>query len=133
MTLSHRIFSKESDYELVCQWWKHFGWPVLEADLLGFGVMVESGGTPTAVGWVYPTGTAWAELEFIVVNPTVPMKRRHQAVKYLIERLKIEARQFGARVLYSQTESKGLIKVFKKAGFSIGDTNLTSLVMNLWE
>lgn len=129
--MNYRCVTSE-DHFLLGIWWEANGWPKLPAHLMSdFGLMIEEDGVPLAAGWLYLTTSKWAWLEFIVANPTAPLKDRAKAVDYLVERLVEESKGFGATAIFSSVARRSLVKLYEKHGFRVGDQNMTNMVMNL--
>lgn len=117
-----------SDHPTVAQWWKQHEWPVIPFERLSpFGMMSCVDGMPAAAAWLYPGPSKMWLLEWVVSNPAVPLKARHEAVKCLLERLKLEVKAMGGGMVMNFTKSKGLVKLFKRVGFAVHDTGMTAL------
>jgi len=123
-----RMF-EERDYPIVCEWWLAHGWPLPPIESLSeFGMIAYDEKYLLCVGWLYLTTGYWGWLEWIVVNPDAPMKRRQTGLKSLIARLLEEAKVFKIKAVHCSLKSPGLIRMHQKAGFLIGDTGMTNLV-----
>ena len=128
--LSIRNFDPAIDYDDALRWWKHHGWAPLPVNRLPrFGMMIEDSGLKIACAWIYfsTDGVGW--LEWMVANPEVPLRHKHQAIQLLLKRLIREAEGLGMHSLCAALKSRGLIRLYQKCGFSVGDTGLTTVVM----
>jgi hypothetical protein len=130
--LSIRIFDKERDYNDAAGWWAHHKWKPLPADALPqFGMIIEDGSLKIASGWLYFTIDKVAWLEWVVTNPEAPLRLRHQAIQLLLKRLVREAEELGTHAIFASIKSKGLIRLYQKCGFSVGDTGMTNVVLDV--
>ena len=119
-----------SEYEQVCEWWAGHNWVAPEKDhLSSFGMVCCYNGRGMAAGWLYLTTSKYCLIEFLVTDPKAPIKARTKALKLLLERLIAEAKILcPGGTVFSSIKSKGLIKLYQKAGFVVGDENMTNLV-----
>lgn len=90
-----------------------------------------SDATPVACAWLYMMTRYWSLIEWVVVNPDSPMKDRKLAVELILDRLKTEASGLGAKAIFSSLKSNGLIRLYKKHGFTVTDVGMTNVVLKL--
>lgn len=120
---------EEKDYPEVCRWWTTQDWPLLPLEALGdIGMIAWNDAVPLAAGWLYMMTKYWCLIEWMVVNPDAPMKDRKLGLELILDRLKSEGQSFGAKAVFSSLRSNGLIRMYKKHGFSVTETGMTNAV-----
>ncbi|MBC7845578.1 MAG: hypothetical protein H7Y10_03700 [Flavobacterium sp.] len=128
-------FLTDSDYELLCQWWKDWKWDAPPRDFLpqnGLGgIMVEKDGVPVVAGFVYFTNSAVAWSEFIISDFQYREKDRKQAKQILIFELCELARSKGSKYIYTVVKNQFLKKDYEEAGFTNGSKKVDEMVMFL--
>ena len=114
---------KESDWEVLCSWWKWWRWPEMNRDLLPSnglgGLMVYKGDTPIVAGFLYLTNSKGALLDWIVSNPKYKEQDRSQAIKLLIDSCEQVAKVNGYNIIFSFTRNKSLINIHEDLGYTI--------------
>lgn len=112
----------EDDYALICSWWTKRGFPCIAAALLPQnGVIVDE----KAAGFLYSTDSGVAWLEWVVSDPdSAPTG---EAVQQVVYELVEAAKQLGFSVILTTTNHAGLIAKYTKAGFTVGDVEMTNL------
>jgi hypothetical protein len=125
----------ESDYELLCQWWKSWRWQAPPRDFLpegGLGgMLVEKNGIPIVAGFIYFTNSAVAWNEFIISNFDYKYKDRKEAIKILIFELTELAKRNGSKYVYTVVKNQNLKKAYQELGFSNGSVKVDEMVMVL--
>jgi hypothetical protein len=126
------IFEKDRDYEEVCAWWIDYKWEPVPLDHLAkIGLLAINEEKKIAAAWLYQTETAFAWFEFLITNPNIEWKEKKPAIeKLMTEALRLAAR-CGHKTVFTSLNHPGLIKLYQKLGFKIGDTNVTQLMMRL--
>ena len=114
---------KESDWEVLCSWWKWWRWPEMNRDLLPSnglgGLIVYKGDTPIVAGFLYLTNSKGALLDWIVSNPKYKEQDRSQAIKLLIDSCEQVAKVNGYNIIFSFTRNKSLINIHEDLGYTI--------------
>lgn len=135
MEVEVKVFEPERDHEIVTEWWNRNGWPPVPLKKLSnFGMVCCVDGVPIAAGWLYFTMSSWVLVEWLVTNPDAARKTKYKALKWLLERFKVEAVGLvGECTLFSTIESKsrGLIRLYESVGFTVQDRNMTNMGLNL--
>jgi len=125
----------ESDYELLCKWWKAFRWAAPPRDFLPQngtgGLMIENNGVPVVAGFIYFTNSAVAWSEFIISNFDYKEEDRKEAIKILIMELSELARKKGSKYVYTVVKNQNLKKAYKEIGFLDGSTKVDEMFMVL--
>lgn len=126
----------ETDYDVLCGWWKAFRFPAPPRDFLpenGLGgLMVEIDGVPVVAGFIYFTNSAVAWSEFIISNFEYKDKEgRKEAIKILIIELTELARRKGSKYIYTVVKNQNLKKSYSEVGFSNGSIKVDEMVMVL--
>jgi hypothetical protein len=129
-------YLKEADYDVLCQWWKAWGWTIPQRDFLpenGLGgLMVEKDGIPIIAGFIYFTNSAVAWSEFIISNfDYKDKKNRKEAKAILIKELCALAKRNGSKYIYTVVKSQFLKKDYQEAGFLNGTQKVDEMVMVL--
>ena len=114
---------KESDWEVLCSWWKWWRWPEMKRDVLPSnglgGLIVYKGDTPIVAGFLYLTNSKGALLDWIVSSPKYKDQDRSQAIKLLIDGCEQVAKVNGYNIIFSFTRNKSLINIHEDLGYTI--------------
>lgn len=124
---------KETDYKLLCQWWKWWRWTAPPQDCLPNngegGIMIYKDKTPIVAGFLYTTNSNLAWLEFVISNPTYKDNDRQDAIDYLLESLCYLAEKQGFKAIFTSLKSESLIKNYQRIGFVKSNNKTTELVL----
>lgn len=116
----------ESDYEILSDWWKAWGWPVMAKDMLPDngtgGIMVEHKGENIVAGFLYWSNSKLVWLDWIISNPNADKKIRKQAIEMLILTAEQMVKDAGSKYMMSISRSNSLLKIHEKIGWSIDKT-----------
>ena len=128
--MEFRAFDMKKDYGEVCSWWRDHKWdPVPMSHLPDYGGwLVEEDGVNLAAGWLYLTGTKFAQFEWLVVNPNAPIKKRAVAIEHLIKNVTLMAKQMGLESIYHCTKPGGLVRMMERNGFKTTDDGMVNLI-----
>ncbi len=116
----------ESDYLILSDWWKAWGWPVMAKDMLPDngtgGIMVENKGENIVAGFLYWSNSKLVWLDWIISNPNADKKIRKQAIEMLILTAEQMVKDAGSKYMMSISRSNSLLKIHEKIGWSIDKT-----------
>jgi hypothetical protein len=116
----------ESDYLILSDWWKAWGWPVMAKDMLPDngtgGIMVENKGENIVAGFLYWSNSKLVWLDWIISNPNADKKIRKQAIEMLILTAEQMVKDAGSKYIMSISRSNSLLKIHEKIGWSIDKT-----------
>ena len=129
-------FLNESDYDLLCGWWKFWRFPAPPRDFLpenGLGgLMVVFGETSVVSGFIYFTNSKICWSEFIVSNNEFKDKeKRKEAIKILIHEINAIAKEKGCKYIYTVVKNQNLKKTYQEMGFMDGSVKVDEMVMVL--
>jgi len=72
----------ESDYEILTDWWKAWGWPIVVKDMLPDngtgGIMIEHEGENVVAGFLYWSNSKMVWLDWIISNPKINRDRNRR-------------------------------------------------------
>lgn len=126
------LFNRETEYPIVCDWWKSHSWPAMPLDHLPpLGFMASVDGIPAAAGWLYQTDSAFCIFEWIVANPEVRREKRAAALDALIQQAKTAAAEMGFKSIYMSIKHEGLLKRLEGFGFEVTDKGMNSLICSI--
>jgi hypothetical protein len=136
MRLTNRIIDievfKESDFEEYSKWVKSQGHIVPEFDYLPSGYNVYVNDKKIVSGFVYMDLVSdSAFIEWIYFNPDAKASDKYVAVDVLIKTLKDFAILNGKRFITAGSNCSGIIKRFKKNGFTEILKNATHLALKI--
>jgi hypothetical protein len=125
----------ESDYDVLCKWWKDWGWNPIPKGFLPQngegGLMVMEDETPIVAGFLFVTNSEVAWLEFIISNKNYTNKEiRKKSINLLIETLTNMAKQNGFKYIYTILKNDSLIKAYETVGYVKGSTG-TEMIKTL--
>jgi hypothetical protein len=114
---------EESDWEIMCSWWKWWRWPEMNRDLLPLnglgGLMVYKEDTPIVAGFLYLTNSKVVILDWIISNPEYKEKDRKEAIELLVSSFEQVAKLNGYNIIFSFTKSTSLINIHEKLGYTV--------------
>lgn len=124
MELSIRSI-QESDWEMLQNWWKAWGWPEMSKDLLPLnglgGLIVEKENKPIAAGFLYLTNSKVAWTEWIVSDPDYREDDRKECLTMLVRGLEEVAVSTGYKIVLSVGRNKGLLNIHKELGYTVDE------------
>ena len=113
----------ESDYEILTDWWKAWGWPVIVRDMLPDngtgGIMIEHEGENVVAGFLYWSNSKMVWLDWIISNPKTNRDIRQEAIKKLILTAESMTKEAGSKFMMSISRSNSLLKIHKELGWTI--------------
>jgi len=113
----------ESDYEILTDWWKAWGWPVIVRDMLPDngtgGIMIENEGENVVAGFLYWSNSKMVWLDWIISNPKTNRDIRQEAIKKLILTAESMTKEAGSKFMMSISRSNSLLKIHKELGWTI--------------
>ena len=113
----------ESDYEILTDWWKAWGWPVIVKDMLPDngtgGIMIENEGENVVAGFLYWSNSKMVWLDWIISNPKTNRDIRQEAIKKLILTAESMTKEAGSKFMMSISRSNSLLKIHKELGWTI--------------
>jgi len=116
----------ESDYEILTDWWKAWGWPALAKDMLPDngtgGIMVENKGENIVAGFLYWSNSKLVWLDWIISNPKTNRDIRQEAIKKLILTAEHMTKEAGSKYMMSISRSNSLLKTHEQMGWNIDKT-----------
>ena len=116
----------ESDYEILSDWWKAWGWPVMAKDMLPDngtgGIMIENKGENIVAGFLYWSNSKLVWLDWIISNPNADKKIRKQAIEMLILTAEQMVKDAGSKYMMSISRSNSLLKIHEKIGWNVDKT-----------
>lgn len=128
-------YLNESDYDVLCQWWKAFRWTAPPRDFLPEngtgGMMVHKDGVNIVAGFIYFTNSAIAWSEFIISNFDYKDKDRKEAIKILIYELNELAKRKGSKYIYTVVKNQNLKKIYQEMGYANGSVKVDEMVLVL--
>ena len=114
---------QESDWEILCSWWKWWRWPEVSKDLLPAnglgGLMICKDDVPIVAGFLYLTNSKGALLDWIVSNPEYKENDRSLAIKLLIDSCEELAKMNGYNIIFTFTRNKSLMNIHEELGYII--------------
>jgi hypothetical protein len=123
---------KDSDYDIVKSWWKHYDWPAVSLDVLPkTGFIIDNDEIPVAASWVIATNSPIYLLEWTVGNPDIDWELRSEGLQKLIEYCCHFCKNNGANFVFTMTKNKRLLEKLKNCNFKTTDEDMTHLLRSL--
>tara|TARA_B110000285_G_scaffold188551_1_gene214781 strand:+ start:4579 stop:4989 length:411 start_codon:yes stop_codon:yes gene_type:complete len=125
---------QSSDYEdTLFGWWKDWKWDAPPKDFLPDdgkgGLIVLDEDVPVCAGFIYVTNSKVAWVDWIISNKNYREKsKRQQAIDLLIESLTNVCKANGNNYTYALIKHKGLIEVYEKNGYTIGENYTQEMI-----
>jgi len=121
-------FFEPKDYEIICEWWKEYDYPIVPLDCLPKnGLIIEN----LCAGFLYSTDSALCWLEFVVGNPKATKEERSKGLDELIEGLVVLAKTKEFKYALASVEHPNLKDKVKKLGFMETNTCMSNFVRSL--
>ena len=126
---------KKEDYEIICEWWKWWRWPIISRDMLPdngeSGFLIEKNNIPIVSGFLYITNSKVVLLEWIVSNPKYREDDREEAIELLINSVEQLCINMGTKYIFSVGRNKHLIETHKKLGWSVDKKSSYEIIKKL--
>jgi len=127
-----RQWNPAKDYPLAVGWWEERQSPagyIPSADFLPrAGFVVEQGGDPLCMGWLYYyLDVAGAQLGYLVTNPANRPSESRDALTTLIRRVNALADEQGLR-LVGRYSHAGIVQLLESAGWETLEAGQVALV-----
>lgn len=123
-----KIFDKQSDYDLVCSWWKEHGWATVPKESLpSTGVLVNN----IVAGWLYKTDSDMAWVEWIISDRKSDKKERKECTKVLIHCLVELGKSEGYTKFFTSTFHPSLTQSYLDSGFIKTDSNVSHFILRV--
>jgi hypothetical protein len=130
MELHCELYDREKHYGMIASWWRRHDFPVVPAEVLGFGVVVRIDGVPRAA--VFGFHDRYAErlavIEFAVANPANKPKQSIIALQTAVECAKALLQKRGAVCVMSFFANDGLNRIMQKCGFISNEKGVESMI-----
>ncbi len=124
-------YNEEQHYSIVLKMWQDYGWDGVEAKYLPTnGVVIYFNNKIITAGFMYTCDNApIAMLNYVVGNINAEKQVRGVALNLLINTLTDDARKHlgDSGFVFTTIQHKGLENVYKRNGYSVGETKMTSL------
>ena len=118
----------DSDSEKVMSWFDEHGWDAPPKLLIPpDGLIIDD----ICCSWVYFGEPRMAIIGWPVTNPAAPRAERYEGLKLVTENLVNLARDRGAKLMFAWASHSGLLNIYGKLDFAVGDQNCTSMVRGL--
>tara|TARA_R110000764_G_scaffold92499_1_gene175839 strand:- start:208 stop:612 length:405 start_codon:yes stop_codon:yes gene_type:complete len=125
----------ESDYDLLVQWWKDWGWSPVSKDMLpdnGLGgIMIQSEKTPIIAGFIYWTNSDAVWLEWVVSDKKANRITRAKALMTIIDVVEEMARAEGKKYLVTFSDNKSFISTLKKKSWYVDDEPIKKIIKKI--
>lgn len=122
---------EEKDYELLCQWWKDWGWTPPPQDMLpengAGGLMVMYEDKPVCAGFIYVSNSALCIVDWIISDKQ-HRKNRKELLLLLIDSLTNTAKLSGSKYCFGLLKNSSLINTYEKCGYIKGDNNSQEMI-----
>ena len=126
---------KESDYDILVEWWKAWNWPPIEKEFLPDngtgGFVIEKEGTMIVAGFVYVTNSKAVLFEWVVSNPEYKESDRDLAIINLITSVEKIVKEWGYNFIFTIGRTKSLIEKHRKLGWHVDDTPSYEIIKKL--
>ena len=115
----------EQDYSMLEEWWKAWGWPPVNKDVLPDngtgGVMIEYEDKPIVAGFIYWSNSGMCWFDWVISDPNGNKKARPLAVKFLIQTVEQMVKDAGKKCIMSISRSNSLLKIHKKLNWVVDE------------
>lgn len=121
------MFKPELHYEELSGWFKSHGWgegvPVVTLPKDSGYLVQDEDGTLIACTFIYFSNSPLCWQEWTMTNPSAKLRKRHQAIKKLIEYVQWLVKEINpASQVITLLASRSLTKMFKDAGYKVTES-----------
>lgn len=115
------------DYEMVCDWWRGHGFPVLNPSCLpATGLISMHENDCLAAGWLMMDNSCgFAMVAWAVSNPSNKFGKSHFGMTMIAQALLDHAKKQGYSAVMNSTVNEGIAAIFERNGFKTCDTGVT--------
>jgi hypothetical protein len=133
MTFNIRKLNSTDYDDVLVDWWKDWGWEPPAKDFLPDdaegGLIVLDNDIPVCAGFIYITNSKVAWVDWIISNKNyTDKKRKHTAVKLLVETLTNTCKNNGHKYAYALIKHKGLVDTYKELGYINADNYTQEMI-----
>ena len=121
-------------YEIICGWWKAYGWPIPQENILSKRRYIcFIGEKPMCAGFLYKDeSSAFGLMDFIVCNPDSTKEDRAQAIAELVAHIESVAKEIGIKALLTISVTEKLTHKLQDLGYyRTQETHLAHLIKNI--
>ena len=133
MTFEVKQLNRKEFYPTFCKWLFEHNFPAISDAILPENVFVcHSDGLPIYAIWFYFTDSkslAW--LGWPVSNKNINFKKRDGGMEFLLEYVSNYAKKKKISLLFTTSNTEGVISPLLKNGFLIGDTKVNHYLKNI--
>jgi len=130
-----RILSHEDYDNILCGWWKDWGWQAPSRDFLPEkgtgGMIVFDDETPVCAGFMYATNSGVAWVDWIISDKDYRGESRQEAIELLVSSLTAVATASGYKFAYALIKHESLVETYKSLGYSQADQYTTEMIKTL--
>ena len=117
---------KEEDFNTIDEWYKGWGWPLLDRELLPDngkeGLIISDNNIDLTAGFVWFTDSKMAFFGYVISNPIKLKKgQRHKAISTLILCAEELCKKVGVKMLVTSSSTKSLIEKHKELNWKSND------------
>jgi hypothetical protein len=110
---------KEEDFNTINSWYKGWGWPILDRELLPNngkeGLIISDNNIDLVAGFIWFTDSKMAFFGYVISNPIKLKKgQRDIAISTLISCAEELCKRVGVKVIVTSSSTKSLIKKHKE-------------------
>lgn len=118
----------DNKHSEVMDWFVGHGWDAPPIDVLPEDGFVVEG---VAAGWIYFGEPKMAFIGWPVGNPKANRKEVYLGLELVLSTLGTLAKDRGAKLIWAWTSKPGLLKLYERLGYIVGDANSTNMVLGL--
>lgn len=117
---------KEKDFNTINDWYKGWGWPLLDRELLPDngkeGLIISDNNIDLIAGFVWFTDSKMAFFGYVISNPIKLKKgQRQEAISTLILCAEELCKKVGVKVLVTSSSTRSLIEKHKELNWKSND------------
>ena len=118
----------DSDYEMLCDRWKGWGWTPPPKDFLPtIGVVVEE----VAAGFLYVTISKVSWVDWIISDKNYRGEDRDDIINVVLASLEEISKDYDAKFLYALIKNEKLMKKYEAMGYVKGDSDAVEMIKTI--
>lgn len=124
---------KDSDYDTLVSWWKHYNWQAAPKDFLPeTGLIAMSDEKPIAAVFIYKTNSKAVLMEWLVSDPQADKTVRDMLVGDLLELVAHICTLEGFKYIYTCVKLPKLISRLEQHGFQKADEGMSNMIRRVF-
>ncbi len=125
----------ESDYEMLVEWWKDWGWDPVSKDMLPDngtgGIIVEQDNKPIIAGFIYWSNSNVIWFDWIISDKKASRIKRAKSLIIMIDAVEEMARAKGKKYIITVSDNESFISTLSKKKWHVDKDPLKKIIKTI--